>query len=490
MTVGPDFEKPTADLPDAWTPDDEGILLEEPPEIAGWWKSLNDPVLDKLVDLALEQNLNLEIAAVRVLESRAQLQLATGNQYPQTQVLTGDATYTVPPDSSVVQNSYWSYTFGASTSWEIDFWGKYRRGIESADAAYLASISAYDNVTTLLIAQVVTTYVVIRETEEQLRISRENITLQQRSYDITEVLYRNGEDSELDMQQALTLLLSTKATIPSLEISLVQARNAMSVLLGQPPGGLVELLEESQGLPKLPDQVAVGFPADILRRRPDVQAAELAARAQNAQVGVATANLYPSFGLSGFVGATAGGPGDDAISNLFQSDAITATAGPNFVWPFLNYGRLKSNIRVQDARLQQALLTYRDTVINAAAEVEDALASFTGTRDQAVLLVDAVESAIRSNELSSLRYREGFSDYQRVLDSQQRLFTEQQRYISNQGNTLRSLVSIYLALGLGWEHRDGAPPIDDETREAMDSRIDWGHLLEETSEEQAEDGTE
>jgi NodT family efflux transporter outer membrane factor (OMF) lipoprotein len=477
--VGPDFVAPEIAAPDQWTQPVEQGLEATRSDPVRWWRMFDDPVLDDLVDSAQHGNNNLEIAGLRVLEARAQLGVATGQQYPQTQLAFGDATYISPANNSGVTSNFWQYTAGVTAAWEIDFWGRFQRGIESADAAFLASIAAYDQALVLLSASVVDAYTVVRATQEQLRISRENVTLQKRSYDIAEVLYRNGADSELDMQQAHTLLLATKATIPALEVSLKQARNALSTLLGLRPGAVDQLLTDPHGIPAIPDNISIGFPADMLRRRPDVRQAELQAMSQNALVGFAEADLYPNFSLVGSIGLASGGPGDSDFGDLFDADALTFSIGPSLVWPFLNYGRIKNSVRVQDARLQQALVNYRETVLQAAREAEDAMAGFIGTRAQATILAETVTSAQRSNELSTLRYQEGFSDYQRVLDSQQALFTQQQRYVSTRGDTVRNLIALYKALGGGWESREGLPRINPGTRDTMQERTDWGDLIDE-----------
>jgi NodT family efflux transporter outer membrane factor (OMF) lipoprotein len=476
--VGPDFVKPEIEPPAQWNEALDAGLQSDAKALANWWQSFNDPVLNNLVQEARENNNNLEIAALRVLESRAQLGIATGKQYPQSQVAFGDAAYISPPENSGISSNYWQYALGASISWEADFWGRFQRGVESADAAFLASISAYDQSLILLTAQVVDTYTRVRGAEEQLRIAHENVVIQQRSFDIASVLFRNGADSELDVQQSRTLLLSTQATIPGLEISISRSRNALSALLGRSPGAVKALLGNATGIPVIPTDISIGIPADMLRLRPDVRQAELQAMAQNALVGLAQADLYPSFSLTGFIGLSSGGPGNSDFGDLFNSDALSFSVGPSIVWPFLNYGRIKNNVRVQDARLQQALVFYRETVLQAAREAEDSIADFTGTRKQTAILAQTVESAIRSNELSTLRYREGFSDYQRVLDSQQALFSQQQRYITNQENTVHSLVAIYKALGGGWQDRQGLPPIKAETLETMQDRTDWGAVIE------------
>ena len=482
--VGPDFEKPQAEIPAEWTLEAEEGLSHEPNVLVEWWKVFDDPLLDELVEIARLNNNTLEIAGIRVLEAQAQLGIASGARFPQSQAMAGDAAYISPPGNSGVSSNYWQFGLGASASWEIDFWGRFRRGIESADAAFMASIAGYDQAQVLLTTAVVNLYTAIRTIEVQLDISRENAKIQQRSYDIAEVLYKNGADSELDMQQANTLLLSTQATIPGFETALVQARNALSTLLNQAPGRVKALLEKGSGIPSVPENISVGIPADMLRRRPDVRQAEFVAKSLNALIGLAKADLYPSFSLTGSIGLSSNTLGDNDFGDLFSSDALAWSIGPSFVWPFLNYGRIKNNVRVQDARLQQALINYREVVLQAAREAEDAMAGFIGARKQREILAKTVDSAIRSNELSTLRYSEGFSDYERVLNAQQALFNQQQRHITVQGEVISNLVALYKALGGGWENRDGLPYIDPDTLELMQDRTDWGDLIKVDQESQ------
>lgn len=460
----------------------------EPQDLIEWWDIFNDPVLSQLVVTAHQNNNNIRLAGLAVLEARAALGIARGSRYPQAQFVAGDATRVNLSESNAntaggSDLSYWQYNLGANASWEIDFWGRFRRGIESADANLLASIASFDDTLVLLTAQIADVYVAIRTAEEQLRIARENLALQERSYDIVDVLYRFGASNELDVLQAQTLLLSTQATIPSLETGLHQAHNALATLLGLPPTDLTQMLGGEGSIPEVPEQIMVGIPADMLRQRPDVRRAELFAMAQNAQVGVAKADLYPSFSINGSLGLAASGDtnttrtGDSGFSELFRSESITYAVGPSFVWPFLNYDRIKNNIRVQDARLQQALVQYQETVIQAAREVEDAMVAYVGSQQQDDILVDTVEAARRSTEIAMLRYQEGFADYQRVLDSQQALFAQAQRYVSNKALAVQSLVAVYEALGGGWQ-AGPANFVDETTRQQMEQRTDWDGLLE------------
>lgn len=486
--VGPDYVQPDSPLgPDWYEAERERYDINAEEQVL-WWKTLGDPVLDELIDLAHQQNNNLKIAGLRVLESRAQLGIATGNKYPQAQVVAGDAAAVQASENAANTGAgdlnFTQFNVGVSASWEIDFWGKFRRGIESADAAYLASIAGYDQAMILVTAQVCSTYLAIRTIEEQLRITNDNIALQQRSFDIVNVQFRNGLTSELDVLQARTQLMATTATLPAFQVDLYKARHALSTLLGMPVFDMSDLLKGSSSIPKVPEQLAVGLQADLLRRRPDVRQAEYLAMAQNAQVGLAEANLYPSFSLAGAVGLTAAGntdttrTGNSGFGALFSGDSLTYSIGPNFVWPFLNYGRLKNSVRVQDARLQQSLIAYRETVLQAAREVEDAMVGLEGAVQQDELLAITVESAKRSTEVAQLRFNEGFADYQRVLDAQQSLFTQQSRYVNTHSSIVSNFIALYLALGGGWELREDADMIDAETRETMKERTNWGELIE------------
>ncbi len=488
-TVGPDFVPPVTPGLEQWHEADGTVLTRTPAGQVRWWEAFGDPVLTRLVETAYQENNNLKIAGLRVLQARAQLGIAVGYLYPQVQQLNGGASVTSASENAANTRAgdleFWEYNVGASVSWELDFWGKFRRAIESADANLLASIAAYDNTLVLLVAQVADTYVAIRSAEEQLRVARENVALQQRGLQITEARFRGGDVGELDVLQARTQLLGTQASIPPLDTGLQQARNALSTLLGRPPGGVEEILGSQPGvIPAPPRTVAAGAPADLLRRRPDVRQAELAAAAQSAAVGVAEADLYPSFGLTGFFGVVAADQtdttrtGDSGIGQLFSSNSVTFFGGPYFSWNVLNYGRITNNVRVQDARLQQLLVNYQDTVLRAMREVEDGMVAYLNSREQQRILDATEASARRSLTLANIGYKEGLSDFQRVLDAQGALLQAQRQVVAARSTTVSSAIGIYRALGGGWESRPGQGFVDQATRDEMRQRVNWGDLLD------------
>ena len=486
--VGPDFVRPEVPANPAWLDAELEAFETDAAQLVDWWRVLQDPVLDELIAPARRENNSLQIAGLRVLEAQARLNIAVGNKYPQQQVLAGNiaaiGASETTPNTGTTDTNFTEFNVGASIVWEIDFWGRFRRGIEAADAGMLASIASYDEALVLLTAQVADVYALIRATQEQLRLARDSYEIQERSFQIAEVLFRNGSSSELDALQARTQLLGTAAVIPDLEATLRQLKNALAVLLGQTPGSVDSILKGEGSLPDIPEAVAVGVPADLLRQRPDVRRAELQALAQNALVGGAQASLYPSFSLAGTLGVSTAegtsstGSGESGVDQLFSSDSIGYSIGPTFVWPFFNYGRIRNNIRVEDARLQQSLIAYRETVLQAYREVEDAIAALVGARKQDRILQEGVRTARRSAELSLLRYQEGFADYQRVLQAQQALFAQQQRYASNRGNVMRNFIALYRGLGGGWQQAIAPGYIDEDTRQQMQERTNWGDVLD------------
>ena len=480
-TLGPDHATPEAEVEAQWLAQDDPAFQAGKDVNSDWWTQFNDPVLDRLVQMAYEQNLSLQIAGLRIMEARAQLGIAIGSQYPQLQEAAGSATRVnlsenVPNFNSSADTNYWTANAGLNASWELDFWGRFRRGVESASANLGSQIAAYDNALVSLTGEVASVYIQSRTLEEQLSVAHANVQTQRKGYQLADVRFRAGDTSGLDPAQALTLLRSTQAQIPSLESQIRQSRNALSILLGMPPRDLDALLGEGD-IPVAPETVALGMPAELLRRRPDIRQAELQVAAQNAQIGVAQSQLYPSFSLTGSLGYTTSDTNRSDMGDLFSSDSFGYSIGPGFSWPILNYGRIKNNVRVQDARLEEQIVNYQNTVLEAAREVEDGLAGFQGARASTAYLADSVASAQRSVDLSLIQYREGATDYQRVLDSQQSLQVQQENYTSALGSIAQNLVAVYRALGGGWQMRAGNDFVPEARQERMRERTDWGDLI-------------
>jgi NodT family efflux transporter outer membrane factor (OMF) lipoprotein len=304
--LGPDFEPPGVPWLHGWSSDALQAAQEEgqPPkrrEVDEWWRNFDDPVLEQLVEEAQRLNPGVRTAGMRILEARAQLGIAGSGLYPQLQQLNGNALRVRNNQTDGPDFVFWTAALGIDVGWELDFWGKFRRGIESADAGYFASIAQYDDIQVLVAAQAASFYSAIRTIELRLRIAHENAALQKRSLEITERLFRSGNESELDVQQARTLYLSTLATIPDLEGSLRQTHNALAVLLARPPGPLPELEVGRERIPEADLGILADVPADLLRRRPDVRSAELQMAAQSARIGVSKSELFPAIALTGSV---------------------------------------------------------------------------------------------------------------------------------------------------------------------------------------------
>jgi NodT family efflux transporter outer membrane factor (OMF) lipoprotein len=479
-SVGPTFTRPQAALPVARQAANNPHLVATAAADALWWKGFNDPVLDRLVELARRQNLSLQVAGLRIVEARAQWGIATGRQFPQVQEITGSATAIGPskniPLGPLLPRHLTEYQLGFDASWEIDFWGKYRRAVDAEAAALLASVADYDASVVSLTAEVARTYVAVRTTEVLIAQARYNADIQDQALKIAQSRFQNGATSELDVSQAATLLQSTRATIPTLQGQLQQARNALSTLLGQPPGVADSLLGGPQEIPQAPAKVAVSVPAEMLRRRPDIRSAEMSAAAQCARIGVAKADLYPSFSLLGTIGLQAS-TAPTVSHNLFTPNALFYSFGPRINWPFLNYGRLTNGVRVEDARFQELLVGYRETVLKAAQEVEDALTGFINAQASLGFEEGAVAAAVHAVELALVQYREGAVDYQRVLDAERSLLQQQQSLAQTSSSVATNVIALYKALGGGWELRQGQPVVPEETQREMKDRTNWGDLL-------------
>lgn len=478
-TLGPDYEEPQVEWLEKWQPDFYGqIEVDETRpdlDLSFWWRLFEDPVLDELIEISYRENIDLRIAGLRILESRAQLGIAGSNLYPQVQQLNGNVSAIesdrsgggLPDDDQ----SFISYDGGFNLGWELDFWGKFKRGVESADAAFFSSIANQRNMQVLLSSQVAQLYYSYRVAERRIAIARNNVEIQKRSYEITEQNFAQGQESELDLQQAKSQYLGTLSTIPNLQISLIQNRNALATLLARPPGKIPELTPADDGLPTIKSIVLEDFPASLLMRRPDIRAAAWQVAAQSAQIGIAEADFYPSVSLLGSI-SFSGASDDSAPDNSLLS------LGPGMTWNLFDHGRISNNVRVQDARLQQLIEQYQGTVLSAAREIDDAAIGVVKSLEQLDILTRSVAASQRALELANSRYREGYSGFQRVLDAQRAVFNQTEQEVINQGSHISFVVSLYKSLGGGWLEPSIENIIGDDLRETMQERSDWGGLLE------------
>lgn len=495
--IGPDFQKPQAPLSSKWQDLGEGRVHSGQSDYRDWWKVFKDPVLDRLIEMAYQENLSLRATGIRILSARAQLGVAVGNLYPQEQHIEGliwdihlpksglseRLPSTNRPDTSGGSdvNSLWLDRMGPTVNWEVDLWGKFRRAIESADASLLADVASFDSQLVSLTADVANVYINIRTLERRIDIAKSNVEVQKGSLKIAESKFRGGSSSRRDVEQAKTVLGSTQASIPKLEALLRAGKNSLCVLMGKPPRSIDKLLETEKyhaAIPTPPVQVAVGIPLDLLRRRPDIREAEYKAQAQSAQIGVTEANLYPALSISGsfaFVSSSASG---HSLSDMFAWGNNFYRFGPAVQWNILNYGQLSNQVRYQDAQFQALLAEYQQKVLEAQQEVEDGIIFFLKNQDAAEFLAQSTSAAKRSLDLATLQYREGMADFTTVLTAEQGLLQQQDSFASTLGDVAGSLVLVYRGMGGGWQLREGREFIPPDIRTAMENRTNWGDLLE------------
>jgi len=449
--VGPDYEPPESEMPDAWHQELTKGLAEGETNIRTWWTLLSDPVLNDLIQQAAQSNLDLQTAFARIVQARAALGIASGEKYP---VVDGvgtaerfrsseETTPFIPPSLDRTDNFFQN---GLDASWEIDIFGRIRRSVESADANLEASVEAYRDVLVLLYAEVAINYVEARALQERIRLARANIDAQRATLQLVQDRFDAELVGELDIRQAELNLANTESALPTLRILLTQTIHRLGVLLGERPTALHPTLAERVAIPGTPPEIAVGLPADILRQRPDIRQAERQLAAQTARIGVATADLYPRFSISGTLALEA-----NQVSNLYDASSSYAFGiGPSFSWNLFSGGRVRGNIRVEDARTEQALVAYEQTVLLALEDIENAMIAYVQEIDRREVLTRAVDAAQKSVELVQTRYREGLTDFQNVLDTQRSLFQQQDQLAASQGQVTQNVIRIYKALGGGW----------------------------------------
>jgi len=488
--VGPNYARPPAPVARDWIDAKDDRLdatdvrvRRQPDDLSQWWTVFNDPVLDALILRAAGENLTVREAGFRVLEARAQRAIARGNLLPQTQEAVASYSRNKVSESvanqwEMVQKWFSLSDAGFNLAWELDFWGRFIRAVEAADAELNASVENYDDVLVTLLADVATAYVQIRTLERRIELAKKNIDIQKTSLKFAEARFNAGTTYEGPVDQAKSDLAATEALIPSLEIAMRVAQNQLCILLGMPPYNLREEKEfklRAGVIPAAPIAVAVdmpkelssqapaetdeyretalqlGIPAELLTRRPDVRRAERQAAAQCARIGIATAELYPHIAITGAIGVEA-----NYFGHLFEgSKSLVGSVGPSFQWNILNYGRLKNNIRVQDARFQQLVAHYQNTVLKANAEVENALVAFLKSHRRAKLLAAGAEAARAGVKVTWPRYNLGEADTPFVVVAllQEKMVQQYDEWAQAQGDETLALIQMYRALGGGWQIR-------------------------------------
>jgi len=448
ITVGPDHEPPARELATEWRASAEGTLPSAPAELAAWWQRLEDPLLDALVTRALVGSLDLRVALARVREARALRGLAEGELYPTVDGQlawrrSGESDNT-PLGGFVPDHDVTSAGFDAA--WELDLWGRVRRSIEAADADLAVTVEDLRGVAVTVAAEVARSYVELRAFQRRLELARRNVELQQETLALVSARQEAGLVGEIDVAQARTNVATTRSRVPALEAGLRAAENRLAVLLGAAPGALAAELAEPAPIPVPPAAIAVGVPADLLRRRADVRAAERLLAAETARIGVAEAELYPRLSLFGTLGVAA-----EEASDLFEGESGLFGIGPSLRWTLFDGGRRRAVVAAQEARSQQALLGWETVVLLALEESEGAMTRFLREQTRLADLREAADQARRSVELARSQYTEGLSDFQAVLVSERGLAELEDELATSESGVTTHLVALYKALGGGWE---------------------------------------
>jgi NodT family efflux transporter outer membrane factor (OMF) lipoprotein len=463
--VGPNYCPPGAQVADNWIDAADKRVRTESEDLSRWWQVFNDPVLDGLVYDAYHQNLTLREAGFRVLQARAQLAISVGNLFPQTQYASGDFTRNAASAETAnnifdfgipgTRRFFSQWDFGFNVGWELDFWGRFRRAIESNQANLGATVADYDDVLVTLLGDVATNYVQLRTLQQQIDYARFNVELQRQTLTIVEARFKAGTTSELDVRQSRSTLAQTEAGIPELEISARQAANRLCILMGIPPQDLQARLGTAP-IPTAPTEVAIGIPADLLRRRPDVRRAERQAAAQSAQIGVAEADFYPAISIVGTIGWSA-----ESFPDLFRSSALQGSVGPSFQWKILNYGRILNNVKLQKAKFQELVTAYEQSVLNGNVEAENGLVTFLRAQSRTRLQAVSVDEAQKAVALGLVQYKAGTVDFTRITQLEQNLVLQQNTLAQARGEIGQGLIQVYRAMGGGWEIRNtGLEPVE------------------------------
>ncbi len=443
-TLGPDYKPPETFAETSWSEAPAGWVGEEAPAL-DWWRQFSDPLLERYIETALRENRNLRAAQARVRRARALRRESQAGLRP---VMDGEGSASrqrVAGESG----GRTRLQLGLDASWELDLFGGVRREVEAAEARIQLTVEERRGVLVGLLAEVARSYVEIRGVQKRIGITEQNIALQSRTFELVERLFQQGEASEFDITRAQGLLQSTQSRLPELDADLKSGIFRLSVLLGHAPATLLSEMLASAPLPPPPALVPVGQASDILRRRPDIRAAERELAAATADVGSATAALFPRFELLGDIGRVS-----RTVSGLGDSGNTAYSFGPSLNWPLLQGGGTRARIRAEEAEVDEALARYEQTVLAALADAETALVRYLREREKNLILQAALQSRKRSVELARARYNLGEENFLSVLDAERELILAEDEQVGSEIESVRGLITLYTALGGGWEVLD------------------------------------
>jgi len=450
-TVGPDYQRPRVNMPGNWVgattkPTTQptthtSITIPQPAEMREWWKAFHDATLDSLIARALESNLDLQSAELRVRQARAARAVVASGLWPSV-----DASASYRRSRSGGGGSADLYQAGFDASWEIDVFGGVRRSVEAANADIAAAIEDRRDVLVTLLSEVALNYMDLRGFQRQIAIAQKNLETERRSLDLTRRRFAGGFVSGLDVANAEADVASNESRIPLLEQNVQQVIYALSVLLGREPAALLDELSTHAPIPTTPPAVPVGLPSELLLRRPDIRAAEARVHAATARIGVATADLFPRFSLTGSLGTSGNQPKD-----LVQWDNRFWSIGPSVSWPIFNAGRVRANIGVQTAIQEETLVAYRSTILTALGDVESALVAYAKEQQHQASLIAAVAANRRAVDLATQLYTQGQTNFLDVLLAQRSLLGSEDALVQSERTMATNLIALYKALGGGWQ---------------------------------------
>ncbi|MFH1135663.1 MAG: efflux transporter outer membrane subunit [Pseudomonadota bacterium] len=451
-SVGPDYRPPEDQAPAIWNTELQDGLKNASPDpnlLSQWWTTLGDPVLTELIQRAIAGSLDLKMAKAKLWEARAQRGVSQAAQFPTLDMSGSLKKYRTSEFTGYgVEEMLYSGEFDAG--WEIDVFGGVRRSVEAAQAGLEGAQADLEDVLVSLAAETARNYVEFRTYQTRLNVAEANLKAQEETLALTRSRFQAGLTDELPMQQALYNVENTRSKIPTLRAGMKASANRLSVLVGQAPGGVSELLAKDRGIPVPPIEMAVGVPAEALRRRPDIRSAERALAAQTAKVGVAEAELYPKFKLLGTIGLESLESWD-----FLKQEALFFSVGPSVSWRLFDFGAIRKNIEVRNALQEQALITYEATVLSALEEVENSLSGYAEEQLRRERLLAAVQAAEKAEKIARGLFKAGLVDFNNVLDAQRSLLSFQDDLTVSQGTVTTDLIALYKALGGGWTPLEG-----------------------------------